>query len=271
MTGRRDFGQEIAEELGARFVQCDVSAEPEVISSYEAVTTQSEKLDIVVLNAGIAPDTLGLEATESRIMEEILATNVLGVYFGLKHAPRHMNDNSSIIISGSAAGSGTTLFGYGEYSASKAAAAWLGRTAAIEYANRGIRVNTVCPASIAGTGMMYDDDGSPEARLNASFTAFGPYGDAGRGGCALSLPGERCQQLYYRTGDCRGRRNDGRHQYPYARFAGAACRYSIRINVMILGFSHPGIVVPDIEKARKFYERMFGIPGGQLRAVGGGQ
>jgi meso-butanediol dehydrogenase/(S,S)-butanediol dehydrogenase/diacetyl reductase len=63
-----------------------------------------------------------------------------------------------------------------EYSATKAGAAYFTRTVAIEEAHRGIRANVVCPACIAGTGMMTEDDGGPEAQLMSSLTALGRMG-----------------------------------------------------------------------------------------------
>lgn len=87
-----------------------------------------------------------------------------------------MNDGGSIITTGSVAGCGTTNAGSGVYAASKAGVAYLTRTSAIELASRGIRANTVCPAVIAGTGMMVDDDGSPESKFFSSLTALGRMG-----------------------------------------------------------------------------------------------
>ena len=64
-------------------------------------------------------------------------------------------DGGSIIITGSCAGSGTTMPGYGEYAAAKAGAAYLWRTAALELGpTKNIRVNVVAPGSIQGTGML---------------------------------------------------------------------------------------------------------------------
>ena len=60
---------------------------------------------------------------------------------------------------------------------SKAAVAYLTRTSALELAPRGIRVNAVCPALIAGTEMMTADDDSADARFLRQLTAFGRMGN----------------------------------------------------------------------------------------------
>lgn len=175
ITGRRAEGIAIAEEIGAHFIQSDVTNEADVLAAFETASKE-RRLDVVILNAGIAADTEGMETTPSDVMRDIMDTNVMGVYYGLKAAPAHMNEGGSIITTGSAAGSGITTFASGEYAASKAAAAYLTRTAAIEFADRGIRANVICPAAIAGTGMMVDDDGSPMAKFYATLTSLGRMG-----------------------------------------------------------------------------------------------
>ena len=87
-----------------------------------------------------------------------------------------MNDGGSIIVTGSVAGSGLTAPGQGEYAASKAGAAYLARTSAIELAPRSIRVNVVAPASIYGTGMMDYPEDSDELALFRNLTALGRMG-----------------------------------------------------------------------------------------------
>jgi NAD(P)-dependent dehydrogenase (short-subunit alcohol dehydrogenase family) len=109
-------------------------------------------------------------------MRKIIDINVCGTFLALKYGPGHMNDGGSIIATGSVAGSGTTNPGSAVYAASKAAVAYLVRTSALELAPRNIRANTVCPAVIGGTGMMVDDDGSPEAKFFSNLTALGRMG-----------------------------------------------------------------------------------------------
>lgn len=176
ITGRRDAGDDIAKEIGADFIRCDVSKEQDVADSYIKAEEMFGKLDVVILNAGIAMDTQGIEDTPSSVMRALVETNLMGVFYGLKYAPKSMNDGGSIITTGSIAGSGFTAFGNAEYAASKAGVAYLSRTAAIEYAGRAIRVNTVAPATIAGTEMMAEDDGSPLAKFFSSFSALGRLG-----------------------------------------------------------------------------------------------
>ena len=176
ITGRRDTGASTSRDIGATFIQCDASDETQVRNSLLETETNHGKIDILVVNAGIADDEGSIAEYATDKMRRLLDTNVAGVFLALKYAPAHMNDNGSIITTGSAAGSGITNAGAGAYSASKAGAAYLTRTCAIEVAPRGIRANTVCPALIAGTGMMTEDDDGPDAKFLATLTAFGRMG-----------------------------------------------------------------------------------------------
>ena len=176
ITGRRESGEATASEIGAQFIRCDVTVESDVETCFKEAEQRLGKLDVLVINAGMADDEGSIEEFSSEGMKSIVAVNLNGVFYALKYGPRHMKDGSSIINTGSVAGSGITHAGTGVYAATKAAGAYLSRTAAIENAPRSIRVNTVCPAMIAGTGMMVDDDGSDDAKFLGTLTAFGRMG-----------------------------------------------------------------------------------------------
>ena len=176
ITGRREKGDSVAAEIGASFVHCDATVEADVANCFAGVEESTGKIDVLVVNAGCAADEGSIEAFETKNMEKLVNVNLKGVFLALKYGPRHMNDGGAIIVTGSVAGAGTTNAGSAVYSASKAGAAYLARTSAIELAPRNIRVNSVCPAVIADTGMMTADNGCDEARLLASLTALGRMG-----------------------------------------------------------------------------------------------
>lgn len=169
-------GTAAAKEIGASFYQLNVTDEKQVKQVLDTIAEKHGKLDIMINNAGIAPDLPSLEEAPEGIMEKIMAVNCFGVYYAIKHGAKHMNDGGSIINMGSAAGSGLTAPGHAEYSASKAGVGYISRTAAIELGPRGIRVNAVCPAGIAGTGMTSEDDGGPVANFYRNLTVLGRMG-----------------------------------------------------------------------------------------------
>ncbi|MCX2972070.1 SDR family oxidoreductase [Halieaceae bacterium IMCC8485] len=176
ITGRRESGEKIAEEIGASFMACDASVEADIVACLAQAEASLGKLNILIINAGCAFDEGSIEDLSSSEMDQTIDLNLKGAFYVLKHAPAHLSDGASVIYTGSVAGSGLTHAGTGAYAASKAGGAYLARTSAIENAPRNIRVNTVCPALIADTGMMVADDGGDEARFLGTLTAFGRMG-----------------------------------------------------------------------------------------------
>jgi NAD(P)-dependent dehydrogenase (short-subunit alcohol dehydrogenase family) len=157
IVGRRD-GDSIAQEFGASFIRCDVSVEEEQIAMYDEAERLFGKLDIIINNAGFAVTGSAIEQGDTKELDQSIGVMQKGVYFGLKYAPRHMNDGGSIINTSSLAGV-MGIYGYGQYSMTKAAVINLTKTSAIELASRGIRVNAVCPGTVK-TAMV--PDGDPE-------------------------------------------------------------------------------------------------------------
>lgn len=146
---------DVAGEIGATGVHCDVSSETSVADALAAaVAALGKNLDIVVLNAGVGDVGPELGETEQALIEKVTRINHWGVIYGLKHAPGHMNDGGSIISTASMAAF-INVPGAAVYSAGKRAVTSLTEMAALELGARGIRVNCVCPgytATALGSG-----------------------------------------------------------------------------------------------------------------------
>jgi len=138
--GRRAAGEAVAAEAGCAFVRVDISDEESVRAALE----QCWPLDVLVLNAGMAQPPVGLGALDSAAARAVVETNLLGTFWGLKHAGAAMNDGGSIILTSSISALMGTSF-EGLYGATKAGASSLARSAAIDLGPRGIRVNAVQP------------------------------------------------------------------------------------------------------------------------------
>jgi len=161
----------VATEMGVLFHRVDVSDEQQVAQSLAQAENQLGKLDIVVNNAGIGDVGHTLEESGQALIERTTKINQWGVLFGLKHAPKHMNDGGSIINTASMAAF-INLIGSGVYSATKAAVVSMTSMSALELGNRRIRVNTVCPGYIA-TALGSGDEG---VDLCEAMTALGRVG-----------------------------------------------------------------------------------------------
>lgn len=164
---------EVANEIGASFVPCNVSDESNVEASLvQAVEALGGKLDIVVLNAGVGDIGPSFEDTEQSMLEKVTKINQWGVLYGLKHAPKNMNDCGSIIATSSMA-SKLSMPGTGVYSAAKAAVNSMVSMAALELGERGIRVNSLCPGYV-NTPL---GDSPEERRCSETMTALGRHAD----------------------------------------------------------------------------------------------
>ncbi len=104
------------------------------------------KLDVLFLNAGIAQLAPFESVTEAHYAEH-MDVNVKGVVFTLQKLLPLLNEGASVVVNTSVADVRGTA-GLSIYSASKGAVAALVRCLAVELAPRGIRVNSVSPASI---------------------------------------------------------------------------------------------------------------------------
>lgn len=153
-----DALRNLVESLGpqcASFCAADVTDPAQTRAYVEAATGRWHRIDVLVANAGIEGPVAPISEYPDEDFERVLAVNVHGVFLGVKHVFPVMRrgGGGSIVITSSTAGVRGSA-GMSGYSVSKHAVVGLARTAAIEGAAHGIRVNTVNPAPIQ-TRMMH--------------------------------------------------------------------------------------------------------------------
>jgi len=133
----------------ASYVVADVT-QPEQAQGYvKAAVERWGGVDILLANAGIEGAVSPITDYAIDTFDQVMAVNVRGVWLGLKYVIPAMRErgSGSIVITSSTAGIGGTA-GMSAYVTSKHAVIGMMRTAALECAPLGIRVNTVNPAPI---------------------------------------------------------------------------------------------------------------------------
>jgi len=161
------------------FVKTDMTVETDVKVLIDRAINAHGRLDAAFNNAGIE----GFQASSAEMptneFDKIINVNLKGVYLCMKYEIQAMLKTGGGAIVNTASVAGLVGFpGLGAYVASKHGVIGLTKTAALEYAKAGIRVNCVCPGVI-DTPMVQRLGGSDPALL-AAITASEPVGRLGK-------------------------------------------------------------------------------------------
>lgn len=171
----------IKEELfSAQLEYCiaDVSKRADVEKYVDATITAFGGIDVFFNNAGIEGIVSPIAAYPEEEFDRIISVNVKGVWLGCQYVLPKMRPNGSMIITSSVAGL-KGFAGLGAYVASKHAEVGIMRVAALENADRKIRVNSVHPGPVETQMMRHIEqqlDAETPQKAKDGFVAQIPFG-----------------------------------------------------------------------------------------------
>jgi NAD(P)-dependent dehydrogenase (short-subunit alcohol dehydrogenase family) len=144
-------GPRLAEELGGRFVACNVTEKADVDALFEAAKQAYGRVDIAFNNAGISPpDDDSILDTELDAWQRVQTVNLTSVYLCCKAAIPYMLEQGSGSIINTASfvavmGAATSQI---SYTASKGGVLAMSRELGVQFARQGVRVNALCPGPV---------------------------------------------------------------------------------------------------------------------------
>ncbi|MBA3866795.1 MAG: SDR family oxidoreductase [Solirubrobacterales bacterium] len=151
--GARVIGIDLVAEgaEGELTIQADVSDEAQVAAAYERIGKEFHGIDVLLNNAGINPtDDVSVLDTELEAWQRVQDVNVRSVFLCCKHGIPHLLEGGggSVINVASFVATMGAAVSQISYTASKGAVLALSRELGVEFAERGVRVNALCPGPV---------------------------------------------------------------------------------------------------------------------------
>jgi meso-butanediol dehydrogenase/(S,S)-butanediol dehydrogenase/diacetyl reductase len=140
-------GTAVADELGCRYVRTDVGEYDQVEALVETTVEEFGGLDVMVNNAGVASES-PLEEMPLEEWATVLRIDLDGVMHGAKAALPHLKERDGCVLNTASIYGLVGGKGAAAYSAAKGGVVNFTQQLAVDYADEGVRVNSICPGFV---------------------------------------------------------------------------------------------------------------------------
>ncbi len=160
------------------FIKCNVSQNDEVKNMIKKTIDKFGRIDFAFNNAGIEGDTANTHECTEENWDKTIGINLKGVWLCMKNEiPEMLKNNKGAIVNCASVAGLDGFAGLPAYVATKHGIVGLTKTAALEYAKQGLRVNAVCPGVIHTS--MIDRITGKNKEVEKQFTSMEPIGRMG--------------------------------------------------------------------------------------------